>query len=293
MTPLNEEGKELTDEALEDEDPEKAEDEAEEKLVKVTYSATEGGSVTVTSEEIDINAEDAAFEGSEAEADEGYVFAGWYEGSDLVTDDTTFVPEDIDEDTTFTARFDIDETKEEELKLFVKVTYKATEGGSVSNESEEIDVNDSKAKFEGSKAEPLDGYSFVGWEDEDGETVSEKPEFIPENLEKDAAFTAVFEKEEVKMPSVFFRKSANGMSVAIDAPEGAFPEGTTVSVSPVYDSGILEAVKDTVEQEANAGGDESVKTVEKVIAECKIRTPDLGGDASTIDITKAIVKELI
>ena len=33
--------------------------------------------------------------------------------------------------------------------------------------------------------------------------------------------------------------------------------------------------------------------VEKVIADCKIRTPDLGGDASTIDITKAIVKELI
>lgn len=33
--------------------------------------------------------------------------------------------------------------------------------------------------------------------------------------------------------------------------------------------------------------------VEKVVADCKIRTPDLGGDASTIDITKAIVKELI
>lgn len=33
--------------------------------------------------------------------------------------------------------------------------------------------------------------------------------------------------------------------------------------------------------------------VEKVIADCKIRTPDLGGDASTIEITKAIVKELI
>ena len=33
--------------------------------------------------------------------------------------------------------------------------------------------------------------------------------------------------------------------------------------------------------------------VEKVIAECKIRTPDLGGDASTMDVTKAIVKELI
>ena len=33
--------------------------------------------------------------------------------------------------------------------------------------------------------------------------------------------------------------------------------------------------------------------VEKVIADCKIRTPDLGGDASTMDVTKAIVQELI
>lgn len=33
--------------------------------------------------------------------------------------------------------------------------------------------------------------------------------------------------------------------------------------------------------------------VEKVIAECKIRTPDLGGDSCTMDVTKAIVKELI
>ena len=33
--------------------------------------------------------------------------------------------------------------------------------------------------------------------------------------------------------------------------------------------------------------------VEKVIADCKIRTPDLGGDSCTMDVTKAIVKELI
>lgn len=33
--------------------------------------------------------------------------------------------------------------------------------------------------------------------------------------------------------------------------------------------------------------------VEKVIADCKIRTPDLGGDACTMDVTEAIVKELI
>ncbi len=33
--------------------------------------------------------------------------------------------------------------------------------------------------------------------------------------------------------------------------------------------------------------------VEKVISDRKIRTPDLGGDSSTMDVTKAIVKELI
>ena len=38
----------------------------------------------------------------------------------------------------------------------------------------------------------------------------------------------------------------------IEAPEGAFPEGTTVNVSPVYDSGIIDAIKDTVELEANS-----------------------------------------
>ncbi|WP_305557225.1 homoisocitrate dehydrogenase [Methanobrevibacter sp. V74] len=32
--------------------------------------------------------------------------------------------------------------------------------------------------------------------------------------------------------------------------------------------------------------------VEKVMSDCKIRTPDLGGDSSTMDVTKAIVKEL-
>jgi len=35
------------------------------------------------------------------------------------------------------------------------------------------------------------------------------------------------------------------------------------------------------------------EAVEKVIANCKIRTPDLGGKSSTMDVTKAIVKELI
>ena len=35
------------------------------------------------------------------------------------------------------------------------------------------------------------------------------------------------------------------------------------------------------------------ESVEKVIADCKIKTPDLGGNATTMEMTKAIVKELI
>lgn len=35
------------------------------------------------------------------------------------------------------------------------------------------------------------------------------------------------------------------------------------------------------------------RSVEKVISECKIRTPDLGGDSKTMDVTKAIASELI
>ena len=35
------------------------------------------------------------------------------------------------------------------------------------------------------------------------------------------------------------------------------------------------------------------QAVEKVMADCKIRTPDLGRDATTMDVTKAIVRELI
>ncbi len=35
------------------------------------------------------------------------------------------------------------------------------------------------------------------------------------------------------------------------------------------------------------------KAVEKVIADCKIKTPDLGGDSCTMDVTKAISRELI
>jgi methanogen homoisocitrate dehydrogenase len=35
------------------------------------------------------------------------------------------------------------------------------------------------------------------------------------------------------------------------------------------------------------------QAVEKVIADCKIMTPDLGGHASTMDVTKAIVREII
>ncbi|WP_026506908.1 InlB B-repeat-containing protein [Butyrivibrio sp. MC2013] len=79
----------------------------EEKIVKVTYKATKGGKVSISSEEVDINKEDAAFEGATATAwNDKYTFTNWTdEDGNEVGTEALFVPADIEEDATFTANF--------------------------------------------------------------------------------------------------------------------------------------------------------------------------------------------
>jgi uncharacterized repeat protein (TIGR02543 family) len=78
-----------------------------EKLVTVTYKATLGGQVSRSSETVDVNDKDAAFEGATASArNKYYQFVAWKdEDGDTVSSDATFVPADIEEDATFTAEF--------------------------------------------------------------------------------------------------------------------------------------------------------------------------------------------
>ncbi len=82
-------------------------DVVEEKLVTVRYKATLGGQVSTSKETIDINDKDAAFEGSTASAkNKYYQFVAWKdEDGNSVSSESTFVPSDIEADTTFTAEF--------------------------------------------------------------------------------------------------------------------------------------------------------------------------------------------
>ncbi len=242
-------------------------DENKEDRAEVKEDEETGSEADAANEEVTDGSSDMNNEETEVKEDEGDSSAT---ASDAATEEIT--AEESEEDTEDTDEASLkssilkeDKEAEDDNEQFVTVTYEATEGGSVSTESEEIDVNDDDAEFEGSTASADEGYVFDGWYDGDS-FVTDDETLIPEDITEDTTFTAVFEEEETEMPAVTFRKSTGGISVYIDAPEGAFPEGTKVSVTPVYDSDILDAVKETVEQEINSEDSEVVKTVEKVVA---------------------------
>ena len=53
----------------------------------------------------------------------------------------------------------------------------------------------------------------------------------------------------VPMPAQSFEKTAGGIRVSVEAPEGAFPENTRMSVRPVNGSGLVDTVSDAVNGE--------------------------------------------
>ena len=255
---------EVVEEEVEEVEEEKEEKEEvkEEKIVTVTYKAAEGGSVSKETESVNINDEEAAFEGAKATADEGYKFIGWKDADgNIVSEDPTYVPSNIEEDATFTASFEKEEEPEVAGAKVVTITYKATEGGSVSKTSEKIDLEDKEAKIEGSTATADEGYEFIGWKDANGTVVWEEAKFTPSNIEKDTTFTAAFELKEVEMPAITYHRNANGIYVRIDAPEGAFPQGTKAIVEAVNDDSIINAATSAA-QDAS----EDDLSVEKVLA---------------------------
>ena len=77
------------------------------KLVTVSYNASLGGKVSKAGETIDINDAEAKFEGATATAvNKYYQFVAWVDANgNTVSSDSTFVPSNIEEDTTFTANF--------------------------------------------------------------------------------------------------------------------------------------------------------------------------------------------
>ena len=197
--------------------------------ITVSYTAGEGGTVSLPEEKVDLTSETVTYQGSTATAADGYRFMNWTDDSEqIVSEDATFVPAGLVQDKTFTANFEKNEVAEKK----VTVTYTATEGGTVSLDQETVDLAGQDASFKGSTATARDGYDFVSWNDADGNTVSKDATFVPEIKAKDDGtysadpyvYSAEFEKVTEKYPAQDFSGEAGGVSVDAHSEEGAFPE---------------------------------------------------------------------
>ena len=144
---------------------------------------------------------------------------------------------------------DAKDSSEDEKENFITITYVASEGGSVSKSEEKINPEDEESKAEGSTAIADEGFVFVSWKDADGNVVSESASFVPSEVVEDITFTAVFKEaeKEIEMPAQTFNGYADGVSVYVEAEEGAFPKGTVIEVSAVNDPEILEKAADAVD----------------------------------------------
>ena len=113
-----------------------------------------------------------------ATPEEGYLFKGWYENGQLVSNDASY-SFTVTENRTLTAKF----------AAYYTVTANAQKGGSVSGGGA-YETNATATIT----AEAEDGYYFIGWYDENGEMVTAYATYTLTVL-RDRTFTARFEKK--------------------------------------------------------------------------------------------------
>lgn len=119
--------------------------------------------------------------------------------------------------------------------------------------------------FEGERAFSVDllvSFDEAGTLDFGGGVIREVAFIAPETAadaelteteeETDSEQTAVAEAEAPAYPAQDFEAHVDGMAVYVTAEEGAFPEGTTMRVSPVYDEATLSDIASSVEEEGTA-----------------------------------------
>ena len=191
----------------------------------------------------------------------GYDFIGWntkadgsgkpYQPGNTIT---------LSETTTLYAQW--------KLKNNVTINYVATEGGSVSRTSEELNPETGKAK--GSTATAEKGYAFVNWTDEEGNVVSWNAAYVPDKvdgLNVAATYTANFaeDKNNDEIPDPYQRtityKVVNGQwndetsedktEIVTLKTDGHYDENGTANLAEVpevgekpaagYESGKLES----------------------------------------------------
>ena len=145
----------------------------------ITALADDGGTVTgggtiVESSSITLT----------AAANDGYTFAGWYDGGTKVCDTAEFTVENVTEDKTYTAKF-------AKNAVSYTITALADDGGTVSGGGTVAEGGSITLT-----ATADDGCTFAGWYD--GNTkVCDTAEFTVENVTEDKTYTAKFIKNTV------------------------------------------------------------------------------------------------
>lgn len=239
--------------------------------IQITYAAGKGGAVSQESETICLLDDTAEIVGSTAHANEGYSFLNWTDNSgNVVSDSEVFVPVGVSESATYTANFEsasgssaVPAEPGKETANTIQLTYEAGTGGSVSLESETLNLSEEPAQISGSTAQPDKDYSFVNWADNSGNIVSTHETFVPIDVSGSTTYTANFEKTVVagvddgnsktpasEMPANSFTGSApNGVTVVADVEEGVFPARTTMQVVAVSAAEVMGAAASAVSGE--------------------------------------------
>lgn len=137
----------------------------------------------------------------------------------------------------------------------IKITFLIGEGEGVLSDTE-LTLSESD-EVKPVKATPAEGYVFSGWTKTGDETFSEEKEkFTPvkENAEYVAHFTTAETDTEktYNVQPIEGSENANGVTVSVKAPEGSFPEGTTLEILPIDQSKAEALVSDMDAAEAVA-----------------------------------------
>ena len=148
----------------------------------ITALADDGGTVTgggtiVESSSITLT----------AAANDGYTFAGWYDGGTKVCDTAEFTVENVTEDKTYTAKF-------AKNAVSYTITALADDGGTVSGGGEVADGGNITLT-----ATANEGYTFDGWYDGDTK-VCDATEFTVTNVTANKTYTAKFTKNQIVEP---------------------------------------------------------------------------------------------
>ena len=260
-------GEELTgEELLEEEVLEEEIIEIIEEMIKISFKAGKGGSVSVSEQEL--GAEDDVEEVT-ATADEGYEFVNWTKDGKEVSADETFTP--AKEAATYVANF---EAVEEDV---IVISFEAGKGGSVSASEQELGEED---EVEAVTATADEGYEFVNWT-KDGKEVSTSKTFTP--AKEEAIYVANFKAVE----ELEFNQSeeVDGVKISLYAKPGVLPSDAELQVVKV-NSVLEEEIKEAINSETEG-------TVEETISfDINIYSASAGGYVQPEDGTVSVTFEL-